>query len=306
MNTIRIATRKSELALWQANHVADLLREHHPGLTVELLPMVTQGDIILDRPLAQIGGKGLFLKELERALLKGTADIAVHSMKDVPVEEVPGLEVEVMLARANPLDALLSRAGRGLDDLPAGARVGTSSLRRQCQLQAIRPDLAVTDLRGNVNTRLRKLQEGQYDAIILACAGLERLGLGHLVTEELGPPRWLPAATQGTIGVQCRSGDERVTGLISVLSDADAVLRTAAERAVATALHGSCQVPLAVYADITEGEFRVRGMVGMPDGSQLLRAEARGASGQAGELAAAVAEDLIRQGADRIIAELGR
>jgi hydroxymethylbilane synthase len=306
MNTIRIATRKSELALWQANHVADLLREHHPGLTVELLPMVTQGDIILDRPLAQIGGKGLFLKELERALLNGTADIAVHSMKDVPVEEVPGLEVEVMLARANPLDALLSRAGRGLDDLPAGARVGTSSLRRQCQLQAIRPDLAVTDLRGNVNTRLRKLQEGQYDAIILACAGLERLGLGHLVTEELGPPRWLPAATQGTIGVQCRSGDERVTGLISVLSDADAVLRTAAERAVATALHGSCQVPLAVYADITEGEFRVRGMVGMPDGSQLLRAEARGASGQAGELAAAVAEDLIRQGADRIIAELGR
>jgi len=306
MNTIRIATRKSDLALWQANHVANLLREHHPGLTVELLPMVTQGDIILDRPLAQIGGKGLFLKELERALLNGTADVAVHSMKDVPVEEVPGLEVEVMLARANPLDALLSRDGRSLDDLPAGARVGTSSLRRQCQLQAIRPDLAVADLRGNVNTRLRKLQEGQYDAIILACAGLERLGMGHLVTEELGPPRWLPAATQGTIGVQCRSGDERVTGLISALSDADAVLRTAAERAVATALQGSCQVPLAVYADITDGEFRVRGMVGMPDGSQLLRAESRGASGQAGELAAAVAEDLIRQGADRIIAELGR
>ena len=306
MNTIRIATRKSELALWQANHVADLLREHHPGLTVELLPMVTQGDIILDRPLAQIGGKGLFLKELERALLNGTADIAVHSMKDVPVEEVPGLEVEVMLARANPLDALLSREGRSLDDLPAGARVGTSSLRRQCQLQAIRPDLAVADLRGNVNTRLRKLQEGQYDAIILACAGLERLGMGHLVTEELGPPRWLPAATQGTIGVQCRAGDKGVAGLISVLSDADAVLRTAAERAVATALQGSCQVPLAVYADITEGEFRVRGMVGMPDGSRLLRAEARGASGQAGELAAAVAEDLIRQGADRIIAELGQ
>ena len=306
MSTIRIATRKSELALWQANHVANLLREHHPGLTVELLPMVTQGDIILDRPLAQIGGKGLFLKELERALLNGTADIAVHSMKDVPVEEVPGLEVTVMLARANPLDALLSRGGQGLDDLPAGARVGTSSLRRQCQLQAIRPDLAVADLRGNVNTRLRKLQEGQYDAIILACAGLERLGMGHLVTEELGPPRWLPAATQGTIGVQCRAGDESVAGLISVLSDADAVLRTAAERAVATALQGSCQVPLAVYADIIEGEFRVRGMVGMPDGSRLLRAESRGASGLAGDLAAEVAEDLIRQGADRIIAELGR
>jgi hydroxymethylbilane synthase len=306
MNRIRIATRKSELALWQANHVAQLLRQHHPGLEVELLPMVTQGDIILDQPLAEIGGKGLFLKELERALLNGTADIAVHSMKDVPVEEVPGLVVEVMLARANPLDALLSRTGQGLDELPAGARVGTSSLRRQCQLKALRPDLEVADLRGNVNTRIRKLQDGQYDAIILACAGLERLGMDGLITEELGPPRWLPAATQGTIGVQCRTDDNDVANLIAVLSDADAVLRTRAERAVATALQGSCQVPLAVFAEIREGGFRVSGMVGMPDGSELLRAESHGVPERASELAAAVAEDLIGQGADRIIAALGQ
>lgn len=306
MNRIRIATRKSELALWQANHVAQLLRQHYPGLEVELLPMVTQGDIILDQPLAEIGGKGLFLKELERALLNGTADIAVHSMKDVPVEEVPGLVVEVMLARANPLDALLSRTGQGLDELPAGARVGTSSLRRQCQLKALRPDLKVADLRGNVNTRIRKLQDGHYDAIILACAGLERLGMDGLITEELGPPRWLPAATQGTIGVQCRSDDNDVASLIAVLSDADAELRTRAERAVAAALQGSCQVPLAVFAEIREGDFRVSGMVGMPDGSQLLRAESHGAPEMAGELAAAVAEDLIGQGADRIIAALGQ
>ena len=175
--TITIATRKSELALWQANHVAGLLRDRHPGLQVELLPMVTQGDVILDKPLAQIGGKGLFLKELERALLKGDADIAVHSMKDVPVDEVDGLVVDVMLERANPFDALVSRDGSGLDALPPGARVGTSSLRRQCQLRALRPDLQVLDLRGNVNTRVRKLREGQYEAIVLACAGLERLGM---------------------------------------------------------------------------------------------------------------------------------
>lgn len=306
MNQIRIATRKSELAMWQARHVAGLLREHHPGLRVELLPMVTQGDIILDRPLAQIGGKGLFLKELERALLNGSADIAVHSMKDVPVEHVPGLEVEVMLARANPMDALLSREGRGLDELPAGARVGTSSLRRQCQLQSIRPDLVVADLRGNVNTRVRKLQEGQYDAIILACAGLERLGMEGLITEELTPPRWLPAATQGTIGVQSRVGDAEVADLISVLNDADAARRTRAERAVATALQGSCQVPLAVFAEMREGEFCVSGMVGMPDGSQVLRAESRGAPESADALAAQVAADLVDQGAVAIIAALAK
>ena len=306
MKTIRIATRKSELALWQANHVAELLRTRHGGIEVELLPMVTQGDIILDQPLAQIGGKGLFLKELERALLSGAADIAVHSMKDVPVEQVPGLVVDVMLERANPYDALLSREGETLSDLPAGARVGTSSLRRQCQLRSIRPDLVVADLRGNVNTRVRKLQEGHYEAIILACAGLERLGMDALITEQLSPPLWLPAATQGTIGVQCREEDDTVAALISSLSDADAVLRTRAERLVATALQGSCQVPLAVYADTLGGQLQISAMVGTPDGTRVLRAESRGAPARVDELAAEVAMDLIGQGADRIIAALGK
>jgi hydroxymethylbilane synthase len=302
--TLRIATRKSELALWQANHVADLLRDRHRGLQVELLPMVTQGDVILDKPLAQIGGKGLFLKELERALLDGAADIAVHSMKDVPVEEAPGLVVDVMLARANPFDALLSRDGRRLADLPAGARIGTSSLRRQCQLRSIRPDLEVMDLRGNVNTRARKLRDGQYDAIVLACAGLERLGMDNLITEVLRPPMWLPAATQGTIGVQRRTGDDDIAGLLAVLNDAEAALRTRAERAVATALQGSCQVPLAVFAEMVSGTLHVTGMVGMPDGSRLLRARSEGPAADVDRVADEVARDLLGQGADRIIAEL--
>ncbi len=304
MKRMRIATRKSELALWQANHVAGLLRRRHPGLEVDLLPMVTRGDVILDQPLAQIGGKGLFLKELERALLNHDADIAVHSMKDVPVEEAPGLVVDVMLERANPFDALLSRDGQRLDELPPGSRVGTSSLRRQCQLKALRPDLGVADLRGNVNTRIRKLQEGEYDAIVLACAGLERLGLGGLITEVLAPPRWLPAATQGTIGVQRRADDASAASLVAVLGDADAMLRTRAERAVSAALQGSCQVPLAVFAEQREGGFRISGLVGMPDGSRVLRAAAEGPAGDADRLAASVARDLLGQGADRIIAAL--
>jgi hydroxymethylbilane synthase len=302
---IKIATRKSALALWQANHVADLLRARHEGVRVELLPMVTRGDVILDRPLAEIGGKGLFLKELERALLDGEADIAVHSMKDVPVEEVPGLVVDVTLARANPFDALVSRDGSPLDALPGGARVGTSSLRRQCQLRSLRPDLQVVDLRGNVNTRVRKLQEGQYEAIVLACAGLERLGMDDLVTEVLRPPRWLPAATQGTIGVQRRAGDDDVAAVLAVLNDADAALRTRAERAVAAALQGSCQVPLAVFAELDRGTMRLSGMVGMPDGSQLLRSQAEGPAAETDRIADEVARDLLNRGADRIIASLG-
>jgi hydroxymethylbilane synthase len=301
---ITIATRKSELALWQAEHVAGLLRECNKGLRVELLPMVTRGDIILDRPLALIGGKGLFLKELEKALLSGEADIAVHSMKDVPVEKVPGLTVDVMLERANPFDALLSREGLTLAGLAPGACVGTSSLRRQSQLRAIRPDIVVRDLRGNVNTRVRKLQEGEYDAIILACAGLERLGMDHLITEVLEPPRWLPAGTQGTIGIQCREGDREVIDLIEPLKHADTALRTRAERAVATALHGSCQVPLAVFAEFDGEQLRISAMVGMPDGSRLVRAEKTGPSKEVDRLSAAVAGDLINQGADRIIASL--
>lgn len=302
--TIRIATRKSELALWQANHVADLLRNRNPDLNVELLPMVTQGDIILDKPLAKIGGKGLFLKELEKALLIGDADIAVHSMKDVPVEQVPDLTVEVLLKRANPFDALLSREGKTLSELPPGACVGTSSLRRQCQVKAIRPDLLVKDLRGNVNTRVHKLQAGEYDAIVLACAGLERLGMEHLITETLAPPHWLPASTQGTIGIQCRDGDKEIIDRIKPLNDADAVLRTRSERTVAAALQGSCQVPLAVFSQCDGEQFRIDGMVGMPDGSLLLRAGKSGSLCDAERLSAAVAEDLIKQGAERIISSL--
>jgi hydroxymethylbilane synthase len=302
--TIKIATRKSELALWQANHVAGLLRELHPGLEVELLPMVTQGDIILDQPLAQIGGKGLFLKELERALLRNEADIAVHSMKDVPVEEVPGLVVDVVLERANPFDALLSNSGKGLAELPAGSRVGTSSLRRQCQLLSNRPDLDVADLRGNVNTRLRKLHEGEYDAIILACAGLERLGMDDQITATLQPPDWLPAATQGTIGVQCREGDSPVNNLIHPLLDHETALRTRAERAVATQLQGSCQVPLAVYARMQEGQLHISGLVGTADGLTILRSDIAGAPADVDQLSANVAEHLLGQGADKIIASL--
>lgn len=303
---IIIATRKSELAMWQARHAAGLLLQAHPGIEVELLPMVTKGDIILDQPLARIGGKGLFLKELEKALLSGEADIAVHSMKDVPVEEVPGLEVEVLLERANPFDALLDPRGRTLDQLPAGAKVGTSSLRRQCQLRALRPDLELADLRGNVNTRLRKLEEGEYDAIVLACAGLERLGLDRHISEVLAPPRWLPASTQGTIGIQNRQGDEEVRALLEPLNHAETALRTRAERAVATALEGSCQVPLAVYSVVEGDELTVTGLVGTPDGVSVLRSARRGAVGEVDTLAAAVASDLIGQGAGDIIARLGQ
>ena len=305
MTKITIATRKSDLAMWQARHVESLLRRTHPGIEVELLPMVTRGDIILDRPLATIGGKGLFLKELEKALLSGEADIAVHSMKDVPVEDAPGLEVKVLLERANPFDALLNLAGRTLEELTPGARVGTSSLRRQCQLRALRPDLEVADLRGNVNTRIRKLEEGDYDAIILACAGLERLGLERYISQVLQPPRWLPAGTQGTIGIQNRAGDERVRELLEPLGDPAATLRTRAERAVATSLHGSCQVPLAVYATLEGGRLALSGLVGTPDGATLLRSDHEGPAEAVDDIAKAVTRELVSQGAADIIAALG-
>ncbi len=290
--------------MWQANHVAGLLRDKHPGLEVELLPMATRGDIILDQPLAQIGGKGLFLKELERALLREDADIAVHSMKDVPVEDVPGLVVDIVLERANPFDALLSNSGQGVAELPAGSLVGTSSLRRQCQLKSMRPDLQVANLRGNVNTRIHKLQNGEYDAIILACAGLERLGLDQLVSEILRPPNWLPCATQGTIGVQCRKGDEAVSRLILPLLHPDTALRTQAERSVARLLQGSCHVPLAVFAQIRDRQLNITALVGTPDGQTVLRSEISGEVAQVESLSTKVAQDLLHQGADQIIASL--
>jgi hydroxymethylbilane synthase len=300
--TLKIATRKSALAMWQAEHVAGLLRRQHAGLKVELLPLVTEGDRILDRPLASIGGKGLFLKELERALLDGDAHIAVHSMKDVPVETTPGLVVDVVLERANPFDALLSRNGQRLHELPAGARIGSSSLRRQCQLLAARPDLKVVDLRGNVNTRIRKMQEGEYDAIILACAGLERLGLQGLVTETLAAPQWLPAPTQGTIGIQHSAPDDRIRELLQPLNHAETALRTQAERGVARRLQGSCQVPLAVFAEVAGQQLHLQVLVGEKDGSRVLRSQRSGAVAGLEPLVDELCAEMLELGAGQIIA----
>ncbi|MEJ8567271.1 hydroxymethylbilane synthase [Elongatibacter sediminis] len=299
-----IATRRSELALWQANHVAALLRELHDGLEVELLPLVTQGDRVLDRPLAQIGGKGLFLKELETALLDGRADLAVHSMKDVPVVETEGLPVDTVLQRANPFDGLLGRTADRLAGLASGARVGTSSLRRQCQLRALRPDLEIADLRGNINTRIGRLDAGDYDAIVLACAGLERLGLQQRVTEVLAAPDWLPAPTQGTIGVQRRADDGSAARLLAPLQHPETAAVTRVERTIARRLEGSCQVPLAVFARFEGDHLAVDALVGSPDGRRVLRCTASGAPSDADRVASEVAGDLLDQGAREIISAL--
>jgi len=299
--TIRIATRKSELALWQARHVESLLLRKYPETRVELVPLLTQGDRILDRPLAEIGGKGLFLKELEVALLNGDADLAVHSMKDVPVVPTPGLLVDVVLERANPFDAVLSHGGESLSELPPGSRIGTSSLRRQCQLRAQFPGLSPVDLRGNVNTRIRKLNEGQYAAIILACAGLERLGLGHLVNETLHAPEWLPAVTQGVICLQYREADDALAGLLQPLNHDATALCAKAERSVSLQLEGSCQLPLAVFARIEESELLLDAMIGSIDGAHILRSHHRGPVQDAASLANQVAADLLSQGAAGII-----
>ena len=302
--TLRIATRKSALALWQANHVQDLLKEAHPGIKIELVKIVTQGDRILDRPLSEIGGKGLFLKELERAMLDGEADLAVHSMKDVPAEMAEGLVLDAVLPRANPYDALVSRGGQLLADLPAGSRVGTSSLRRKSQLLALRPDLEVADLRGNVDTRLRKLDEGQYDAIILACAGLQRLGLGERITETLQQPDWLPASTQGIIGLQCRQDDSDTRSLIEPLADSDTMVVASAERAVARVLEATCQVPLAAHAVLESGTVRLKSLVSTTDGKESIQASGEAPAADAVALGERVAADLLTNGAGRIIASL--
>jgi len=299
---LKIATRQSPLALWQAQFVAGRLRGLYPEGQVELLPLSTQGDRILDRPLAAIGGKGLFLKELELALLNGEADLAVHSMKDVPVVITPGLRVDVVLARGNPCDALLSRNGETLAQLDPGARVGSSSLRRQAQLLALRPDLQVLDLRGNIDTRVRKLQQGEYDAIILACAGLERLGMKQLVSEALQAPAWLPAVTQGAICVQYREDDHEAGQLLRPLDDAATHVCAEAERYVSRELGGSCQLPLAVFARLESGQMHLDALVATIDGKTMLRSSCTGSSGDATALAAGLARDLLQQGADRIIA----
>lgn len=298
---VRIATRKSPLALWQAEYVRDRLIAAHPGLKVELVKMSTQGDKILDSPLAKIGGKGLFVKELEDGLLSGRADIAVHSMKDVPVELPAGLHLPVICEREDPRDAFVSNRYPGLDALPHGARVGTSSLRRQCQIMARRPDLVISSLRGNVNTRLAKLDAGDFDAVILAAAGLKRLGFERRITAYLDTDVSLPAIGQGAVGIECRRDDPRINGLLAVLDDPDTHIRVAAERAMNHRLEGGCQVPIAGHATLDGETLHLRGLVGAPDGSKMIRGDIRGPRGEAERLGIALADDLLAQGAAAIL-----
>ena len=303
-DTLRIATRKSQLALWQAEYVRDVLLQYHPDLQVELVKMTTEGDKILDTPLAKVGGKGLFVKELEAGLLNGDADIAVHSMKDVPVELPEGLHLAVICPREDPRDAFISNAYTLFEDLPKGARLGTSSLRRQCQLAAQRPDLNIIDLRGNVNTRLQKLDNGDYDAIILAAAGLKRLGMEDRITQTLSPEVSLPAIGQGAVGIECRQNDDWVNELLAPLNDRDTAIRVRAERALNHRLQGGCQVPIAGYAELSHGVILLRGLVGTVDGSEIIHGEIAGQPEDAEYLGRVLAEDLLSRGADEILENL--
>ncbi len=305
INTLRIATRKSPLALWQAEEVSRLIKQFHPGIKVELVTMTTQGDKILDTPLAKIGGKGLFVKELEVGMLAGDADIAVHSMKDVPMAFPSGLHLAVVLEREDPRDAFVSNNYKKLADLPLNAKVGTCSLRRQTQLKEARPDIQILDLRGNVNSRLAKLDNGDYDAIILASAGLKRLGFDDRITESITPEQSLPAIGQGAIGIECRSDDEAVNALLAPLNHPETALRVSAERAQNTRLNGGCQVPIGGYAELIDNDqIRLRGLLGFPDGSQIFRSEKTAARSDAEALGVAVAEDLLSQGGDKVLMQL--
>jgi hydroxymethylbilane synthase len=302
--TLRIATRKSPLALWQAEHVSAALRRLYPELVVEIVGMTTRGDKILDAPLAKVGGKGLFVKELEQGMLEGSADIAVHSMKDVPVDFPEGLHLPVILEREDPRDAFVSDRFDGLDALPQGARVGTSSLRRQCQILDRRPDLHIEPLRGNVNTRLAKLDAGDYDAIILAAAGLKRLGFAARIRRVLDPAQSLPAIGQGAIGIECRVDDPRTNALIAPLHHADTADRVRAERAMNHRLQGGCQVPIAGHATLDGDQLQFVGLVGDPDGSRIIRARTEGPRTVAEDLGRQVAEALLDQGAGAILRAL--
>ena len=301
---LRIATRQSPLALWQAHYVQQRLMAAHPGLRVELVPMVTKGDIILDTPLAKVGGKGLFVKELEQALLDGRADLAVHSMKDVPVAFPQGLGLVTICEREDPLDAFVSHRFNCVDDLPQGAVVGTSSLRRQCQLSARRPDLIIRSLRGNVGTRLSKLDAGDYDAIILAVAGLKRLGLSDRIRHAMPAEESLPAVGQGAVGIECRLDDAQTIALLSVLNNDDTAIRVKAERAMNTRLEGGCQVPIGSFALLEDNELWLRGLVGSPDGKTMIRGERRGPREDAEKMGISLAEELLNNGAREILAEV--
>ncbi|MEY8253115.1 MAG: hydroxymethylbilane synthase [Colwellia sp.] len=306
MTTVRIATRKSALALWQAEYVKAQLEHFHPNINVELVPMTTKGDIILDTPLAKVGGKGLFVKELEVAMLEDRADIAVHSMKDVPVDFPEGLGLEVICPREDPRDAFVSNTYATLTDLPQGAIVGTSSLRRQCQLKAKRPDLDIRDLRGNVNTRLRKLDEGQYDAIILAAAGLIRLEMSDRIAQFIEPEEMLPANGQGAVGIECRQNDEEIKALLAPLECSETRSRVLTERAMNKALEGGCQVPIASYSLLSSDgkQIHLRGLVGAIDGSELIESEITGPVEQGESLGESLAQELLNRGADKILQQV--
>lgn len=301
MDTLRIATRKSPLALWQSEYVAARLADAHPGLHVELVPMSTRGDEVLDRSLAAIGGKGLFLKELELAMLRGEADCAVHSLKDVPMELDAPFVLPAILPRHDPADAFVSNLYASLDALPLGARVGTSSLRRQALLRALRPDLELLDLRGNVNTRLAKLDNGGYDAIVLAVAGLERLGLGERIVARLQPPQWLPAPAQGAVAVECDGGNARLRAVFAALDDAPTRGCVEAERAMNRALHGSCHVPVAAIARWQGRDLHLQGMVGSANDGRAVRAEAAGPGTDPEALGQRVATMLLDGGAGALL-----
>ena len=303
-NLIRIATRKSQLALWQAEYVSKMIMHYHPDTQVELVKMSTQGDKILDTPLAKVGGKGLFVKELEQGLLENSADIAVHSMKDVPVELPEGLYLPIICPREDPRDAFVSNKFASFEELPQGARVGTSSLRRQCQIKALRPDLELADLRGNVNTRLQKLDDGQYDAIILAAAGLKRLGFEDRLTQAIATDISLPAIGQGAVGIECREGDDAVYKLIAPLNDEITAVRVAAERAMNERLQGGCQVPIAGYAEYDKKIVVLRGLVGEPDGTRIIRGDIAGPAANVEEMGQVLADDLLSRGADKILESL--
>lgn len=301
MKPIRLATRQSALALWQTEHVATRLRNAHPGLAVELVPMTTRGDRIIDRPLSEIGGKGLFLKELEVAMLDGQADAAVHSLKDVPMNLDGPFVLAAILERGDPFDAFVSAKFTDIDALPSGSRVGTSSLRRQAQLRARRKDLQVIDLRGNVNTRLAKMEAGEYDAIILACAGLERLGLSRYIRHRLEAPSWLPAVAQGAIAIECRDDDAQTRELLTVLDDRPTRTCVEAERAMNRRLHGSCTVPIAAYATLDGKILSLEGLVGSAETGECIHASEVGRASDPEGLGRLVATELKLKGADRLL-----
>jgi len=304
MKRIRITTRESPLALWQAEHVRDELIKHHSNLEVELIGVTTQGDIILDKPLSSVGGKGLFIKELEQVMLEDRADLAVHSMKDVTVDFPPGLDLPVIMQRADPRDVLISNKYNSLDDLPRGAVIGTSSLRRQCQLKAYRPDCKTITLRGNVGTRLRKLDEGQYDAIVLASAGVSRLGLTERIRQYLPIEIMLPSVGQGAIGIETRANDKTTHEIIKPLADPLTTNILSAERAFSRKLYGGCHLPIAAYATITDSTLSLRGLVGRVDGSEVLTDSITGTVNEAAYLGEELGEILLQRGADKILREL--